>query len=81
MASRVKLLHALANIEQWAIDLAWDIVVRFAQTGSGKGKMPLAFFSDFCKVRAPSVSTVTSRSVNTKDLCRSQKTRQNTSPF
>ncbi|KNZ62079.1 hypothetical protein VP01_1316g6 [Puccinia sorghi] len=31
VANRIKLLHALANIELWAIDLAWDIITRFAQ--------------------------------------------------
>lgn len=30
LKSRIKMLHALANIEQWAIDLAIDICVRFA---------------------------------------------------
>ncbi|KNZ64118.1 hypothetical protein VP01_10659g1, partial [Puccinia sorghi] len=31
IANRTKLLHALANIESWAIDLAWDIITRFAR--------------------------------------------------
>ncbi|XP_068128530.1 uncharacterized protein [Hyperolius riggenbachi] len=50
-ASRIALLHSLANIEQWAIDLSWDIIARFAniqlQTGE---KLPKEFFSDFVKV-------------------------------
>ncbi|THH14662.1 hypothetical protein EW146_g5696 [Bondarzewia mesenterica] len=32
--NRVGMLHALANIEQWAIDLAWDIMARFGPTPS-----------------------------------------------
>ncbi|KAM3927232.1 Rieske domain-containing protein isoform 2-T2 [Leptodactylus fuscus] len=51
LASRIALLHSLANIEQWAIDLSWDIIARFAtfqlQTGE---KLPKEFFSDFVKV-------------------------------
>ncbi|XP_063781689.1 uncharacterized protein HI_0077-like isoform X1 [Pseudophryne corroboree] len=53
LASRIALLHSLANIEQWAIDLSWDIIARFAgfqlQTGE---KLPKEFFSDFVKVAA-----------------------------
>ncbi|KAJ3080705.1 hypothetical protein HK102_002877, partial [Quaeritorhiza haematococci] len=30
LESRIAILHSLANIEQWAIDLAWDIIARFA---------------------------------------------------
>uniref|UniRef100_A0A8C1BBR7 Uncharacterized protein n=1 Tax=Cyprinus carpio carpio TaxID=630221 RepID=A0A8C1BBR7_CYPCA len=29
LASRVALLQSLANIEQWAIDLSWDVIARF----------------------------------------------------
>ncbi|KAG8575041.1 hypothetical protein GDO81_009422 [Engystomops pustulosus] len=51
LASRIALLHSLANIEQWAIDLSWDIIARFAtfhlQTGE---RLPKEFFSDFVKV-------------------------------
>ena len=43
LESRLRILHALANIEQWAIDLAWDIVARFTH-------MPREFYSDFIKV-------------------------------
>ncbi|XP_077323847.1 uncharacterized protein HI_0077-like isoform X1 [Lithobates pipiens] len=51
LASRIALLHSLANIEQWAIDLSWDIIARFAhfQLQSGE-KLPREFFSDFVKV-------------------------------
>ncbi|EGO23184.1 hypothetical protein SERLADRAFT_439923 [Serpula lacrymans var. lacrymans S7.9] len=41
------MLHALANIEQWAIDLAWDIIARF---GPSHPDIPHAFFSDFTKM-------------------------------
>ncbi|KAF7329156.1 DUF455-domain-containing protein [Mycena kentingensis (nom. inval.)] len=41
------MLHALANIEQWAIDLAWDIMARF---GPAHPDLPPAFFSDFTKM-------------------------------
>jgi uncharacterized ferritin-like protein (DUF455 family) len=41
------MLHALANIEQWAIDLAWDIMARF---GPSHPNLPDAFFSDFTKM-------------------------------
>ncbi|KAI4522224.1 DUF455-domain-containing protein [Schizophyllum commune Loenen D] len=40
-------LHALANIEQWAIDLAWDIMARF---GPRYKDLPPAFFTDFTKM-------------------------------
>ncbi|XP_069481202.1 uncharacterized protein HI_0077-like isoform X2 [Ambystoma mexicanum] len=51
LASRIALLHSLANIEQWAIDLSWDIIVRFASTELPSGDpLPLEFFSDFVKV-------------------------------
>ncbi|KAG6906901.1 hypothetical protein DXG01_011456 [Tephrocybe rancida] len=45
--NRAVMLHALANIEQWAIDLAWDIIARF---GPSHPNMPPAFFSDFTKM-------------------------------
>ncbi|KAI0263567.1 hypothetical protein BC834DRAFT_886329 [Gloeopeniophorella convolvens] len=45
--NRVGMLHALANIEQWAIDLAWDIMARF---GPAHPDLPPAFFSDFTKM-------------------------------
>ncbi|KAF8579145.1 DUF455-domain-containing protein [Ramaria rubella] len=47
LKSRIAMLHALANIEQWAIDLAWDIIARF---GPLNKDLPLQFFSDFTKV-------------------------------
>ncbi|KAI1504059.1 hypothetical protein F5X99DRAFT_68464 [Biscogniauxia marginata] len=54
--SRIKMLHALANIEQWAIDLAIDICVRFAtfQTTAPRDelsqRLPRTFYYDWLKV-------------------------------
>ncbi|KJA15924.1 hypothetical protein HYPSUDRAFT_193892 [Hypholoma sublateritium FD-334 SS-4] len=45
--NRAVMLHALANIEQWAIDLAWDIIARF---GPVHHNLPPAFFFDFTKM-------------------------------
>ncbi|KAL2088556.1 hypothetical protein ACEWY4_015455 [Coilia grayii] len=51
LASRVALLHSLANIEQWAIDLSWDVIARFSKTRLSTGTaLPRQFFSDFVKV-------------------------------
>lgn len=44
---RIALLHALAHIELNAIDLAWDIVARFA---SSHPQLPNAFFEDWVAV-------------------------------
>lgn len=50
-SSRVALLHSLANIEQWAIDLSWDIIARFQHVKFlDDTKLPKEFFSDFVKV-------------------------------
>src|SRR5512132_574630 len=43
--SRTALLHAVAHIELNAIDLAWDIVARFAAPD-----LPRAFFDDWVRV-------------------------------
>ncbi len=43
--TRVALLHAVAHIELNAIDLAWDIVARFASPD-----LPRAFFDDWVRV-------------------------------
>lgn len=53
--SRIAMLHSLANIEQWAIDLTWDIIARashlFARCMPHRtAKLPVQFFSDFVKV-------------------------------
>ncbi|KAI1160616.1 hypothetical protein F5B18DRAFT_500536 [Nemania serpens] len=56
LKSRIAMLHALANIEQWAIDLAIDICVRFAtfQTTSAADSdpqsLPRTFYYDWLKV-------------------------------
>ena len=43
LASRQAILHSLAHIESWAIDLAWDAVARF---GAAE-RLPREFFHDF----------------------------------
>jgi uncharacterized ferritin-like protein (DUF455 family) len=41
----------LANIEQWAIDLSWDIIARFGATRlSDNTSLPKEFLDDFIKV-------------------------------
>jgi uncharacterized ferritin-like protein (DUF455 family) len=44
-AGRVALLHALAHIELNAIDLAWDMIARFAMP-----ELPVQFFTDWVHV-------------------------------
>lgn len=46
-AGRIALLHALAHIELNAVDLAWDLIVRF-----GDPALPRAFFDDWVGVAA-----------------------------
>ncbi|WVQ84301.1 hypothetical protein IAT38_006453 [Cryptococcus sp. DSM 104549] len=48
--SRILMLHALANIEQYAIDLAWDIIARFADFEVNGERLPVAYFLDWAKV-------------------------------
>ena len=43
---RIALLHALAHIELNAVDLAWDILVRFTESQ----KLPSAFINDWVSV-------------------------------
>ncbi|KAE8155070.1 hypothetical protein BDV25DRAFT_64876 [Aspergillus avenaceus] len=56
LKSRIAMLHSLANVELWAIDLAVDICIRFAtfQTDpASQGfsqELPRAFFHDWLKV-------------------------------
>eukprot|EP00043_Microstomoeca_roanoka_P025368 m.8484 g.8484 ORF g.8484 m.8484 type:complete len:297 (+) comp5459_c0_seq1:150-1040(+) len=52
LSSRIAILHSLANIEQWAIDLAWDMIARFGgqRFGSEKEILPKDFFTDFVRV-------------------------------
>ena len=51
LSGRVALLHALAHIELNAIDLAWDIVARFATLPSG-APLPRGFYDDWVTVAA-----------------------------
>jgi uncharacterized ferritin-like protein (DUF455 family) len=50
------MIHSLAAIEQWAIDLAVDVVCRFwnwrvgQKDGKAGKRLPMSFFSDFLKV-------------------------------
>lgn len=46
LQSRVNIVHSLAHIESWAIDLSWDIIARFGKQEA----MPREFFTDFVKV-------------------------------
>ncbi|KAG9122731.1 hypothetical protein FRC07_000753 [Ceratobasidium sp. 392] len=48
--SRIAIIHALANIEQWAIDLAWDIIARFGSIKIAGEPLPPQFFTDWVKV-------------------------------
>jgi uncharacterized ferritin-like protein (DUF455 family) len=45
LAGRIALLHSLAHIELNAIDLAWDLIARFAAP-----HLPRAFFDDWVEV-------------------------------
>lgn len=49
-AGRVALLHALAHIELNAVDLAWDIIARFAPCVAHGPSLPRAFFDDWVGV-------------------------------
>ncbi|KAI8805554.1 hypothetical protein BJ742DRAFT_775041 [Cladochytrium replicatum] len=53
-ASRIAILHSLANVEIWAIDLAFDAIARFASyTPAGTTTpLPKAFFDDFVRIAA-----------------------------
>ncbi|KAJ3132375.1 hypothetical protein HK100_005391, partial [Physocladia obscura] len=51
LTSRLAILHSLASIEQWAIDLAFDIIARFSTVKAASSTpLPRAFFHDFLKV-------------------------------
>jgi uncharacterized ferritin-like protein (DUF455 family) len=49
LASRQSLLHSLVHIENWAIDLSWDIIARFG-VHQAHYCLPKAFFDDFVQV-------------------------------
>ena len=44
-AGRIALIHAIAHIELNSIDLAWDMIARFADSG-----LPRTFYDDWVKV-------------------------------
>ena len=48
--SRIAMIHSLANIEQWAIDLSWDVMGRFSTVKINEKALPMEFFDDFIKV-------------------------------
>ncbi len=55
LKSKIALLHALAHIELNAIDLAWDVMARFAalaaeNAGPDDFALPRAFYDDWCTV-------------------------------
>ena len=43
LASRQAIIHSLAHIENWAVDLSWDIIARFGADDSYD--LPESFFS------------------------------------
>jgi len=45
LANRIALLHSIVHIESVAIDLTWDIIVRFTRYN-----MPKAFYDNFVKI-------------------------------
>ena len=48
---RLRMIHAQAHIESWAIDLSWDIMVRFAAFTCVDGSsLPRDYFADWLKV-------------------------------
>ncbi|GIL47801.1 hypothetical protein Vafri_3912 [Volvox africanus] len=49
LASRQALLHSAVHIENWAVDLSWDVVARFGLRPD-EYDMPRQFFDDFVKV-------------------------------
>jgi uncharacterized ferritin-like protein (DUF455 family) len=49
--NKIALLHALSHIELNAIDLAWDIIVRFSNLYAAEGfSLPIEFYNDWLKV-------------------------------
>eukprot|EP00201_Polytomella_parva_P006434 CAMPEP_0175076838 /NCGR_PEP_ID=MMETSP0052_2-20121109/22995_1 /TAXON_ID=51329 ORGANISM="Polytomella parva, Strain SAG 63-3" /NCGR_SAMPLE_ID=MMETSP0052_2 /ASSEMBLY_ACC=CAM_ASM_000194 /LENGTH=440 /DNA_ID=CAMNT_0016346113 /DNA_START=106 /DNA_END=1425 /DNA_ORIENTATION=- len=49
LASRQAILHSLVHIECWAVDLAWDAVVRYGLQ-QAHYQLPKRFFDDFVTV-------------------------------
>lgn len=60
---------ALANIEQYAIDLAWDIIARFADVEVDGERLPIEFFLDWAKVAEDEAKhfTLLSKRLNVSD--------------
>ena len=52
LQSRQALLHAATHIENWAVDLSWDVVARFGLR-CDEYALPKAFFDDFVTVCTP----------------------------
>ncbi|KAK9899114.1 DUF455-domain-containing protein [Cystobasidium minutum MCA 4210] len=51
--SQLVYLHNVTHIEQWAIDLAWDLIARFSRPFSDEEDsepMPLSFFEDWATI-------------------------------
>jgi uncharacterized ferritin-like protein (DUF455 family) len=56
--SQLVYLHNVTHIEQWAIDLAWDLIARFSrpftpgpsETDDTSEPMPLSFFEDWATI-------------------------------
>lgn len=49
--SRISILHSMANIELWAVDLSWDIIARFVpHYRLNDQPLPKEFTDDFVKV-------------------------------
>lgn len=47
----IALIHAQAAVEEWAINLSWDIICRFAGFKCGDGSLlPREFFADWLRV-------------------------------
>ncbi|KXZ42072.1 hypothetical protein GPECTOR_210g415 [Gonium pectorale] len=49
LASRQALLHSAVHIENWAVDLSWDVLARFGLQAI-EYELPRAFFDDFVTV-------------------------------
>lgn len=50
LASRIALLHSLAHIESWAMDLSWDIIARFGADPAYRSILPRQFYEDWLTV-------------------------------
>lgn len=46
------IVHSLAHIESWAIDLSWDIIARFGSHPDYAPYLPRDFFNDWAIVGA-----------------------------